>query len=361
MEELISTFVTVLQDSVGVKDVFLWLGDTGKLKLTRQGSSGENAQLKMDQRFINALVEKKMPFLPETPWARGFLLENRKILERFQACLFVPLILDRQVIGVILLGKKTTGEPFLGDDFDLLRSAAAQITSAIVNAKLSEDLLGAKEMEVFHRLSSFVLHDLKNLVSNLSLVVQNAGEHISNPQFQKDALETIGKSVEKMEALIARLSTNAVTVKPKFMEADLNELVSEAVSRMGQNGQNDKTVKVDLRDIPRVLVDREQIEKVVVNFFLNAIESLDNGGLITIETEANEDKVILSVIDNGCGMSPDYVENSLFKPFKSTKKKGLGIGLYQCKTIIEAHNGRIEVESREGEGSTFRIFLPACR
>jgi len=147
-------------------------------------------------------------------------------------------------------------------------------------------------------------------------------------------------------------------VKPNFKEADLNELVSEAVSRMGQNGQNDKTVKVDLRDIPRVLVDRGQIEKVVVNFFLNAIESLDNGGLITFKTEANENKVILSVTDNGCGMSPDYVKNSLFKPFKSTKKKGLGIGLYQCKTIVEAHHGRIEAESQEGKGSTFRVLLP---
>lgn len=364
MEELISTVVTVLQDSVGVKDVFLWLGDTatGKLKIARQASSGENSQLKMDQGFINALVEKKMPFLPETPWAKGFFLENSEILERFQACLVVPLISDRQLIGIILLGKKTTGEPFLGDDIDLLRSAAAQITSAIVNARLSQDLLDAKEMEVFHRLSSFVLHDLKNLVSSLSLVVQNAGEHMSNPEFQKDAFETIGKSVKKMETLTARLSTNtATTVKPNFKEANLNELVSEAVSRMGQNGQNDKTVKVDLRDIPKVLVDRGQIEKVVENFCLNAIESIDNGGSITIKTEANRDKVILSVTDNGCGMSPDYVKNSLFKPFKSTKKKGLGIGLYQCKTIVEAHYGRIEAESQEGKGSTFRVLLPVGR
>ena len=215
---------------------------------------------------------------------------------------------------------------------------------------------------MFHRLSSFVLNDLKNLVSSLSLIVQNAAEHMSNPQFQQDSIETVGKSVDKMDALITRLSNNTVEMRPNLKETDLNEVVSEVAGRMGQKGWNDKAnLQTDLGDIPSMLADPEQIEKVVGNLLVNAFESLDDGGSITIKTEANEDNVILSVSDNGPGMSPEFVEKALFKPFTSTKKKGLGIGLYQCKTIVEAHHGRIEVESQEGKGSTFRVILPAVK
>lgn len=259
---------------------------------------------------------------------------------------------------MILLGEKTTGKGFLGDDIDLLRSAAGQIAGTIVNAKLSQELIKAREMEVFHRFSSFVLHDLKNLVSSLSLVVQNAGEHMSDPQFQEDTLKTIETSVNKMEALIARLSKDTAPEKLNFKKANLNELVSEVVSRMGQDGLNSKRVKVDLRNIPKVLVDPEQIEKVIVNLLLNAVDALDTDGVITVKTESHNGKVILLVSDNGCGMSREFMDQCLFRPFKTTKKKGMGIGLFHSKMIVDAHKGRMEVESQEGKGSTFRVFLP---
>ena len=142
-------------------------------------------------------------------------------------------------------------------------------------------------MEMFHRLSSFVLHHLKNLVSSLSLIVQNAAEHISNPQFQQDALEAVGRSVGKMEALIAKLSNNPGDLRPDLQETDLNKVASEIAGRMDQKGWNDKVnVQTDLGDIPNVLADGEQIEKVVGNLLLNAFEALDDGGSITIKTEA---------------------------------------------------------------------------
>jgi len=243
-----------------------------------------------------------------------------------------------------------------------LRSVGAQIASAILNAKLSHELIETKEMEMFHRLSSFVLHDLKNLVSSLSLIVQNAAEHMGNPRFQQDALETIRGSVKKMEGLVVSLSNQNGTLMQNPQHINLNEVVSEVADRMSQNVLNNKiNLQTDLGNVPSVLIDREQIEKVVGNLILNASEALEDDGCITIKTEAYEDKVILSVSDNGCGMPPEFVENVLFKPFKSTKKKGLGIGLYQCKTIVEAHEGRIEVESEQGKGSTFRVIMPVGR
>ena len=185
---------------------------------------------------------------------------------------------------------------------------------------------------------------------------------MDNAQFQQDSLETVRASVKKMEQLVARLSSQNGTLMQNLQDINLNEVVSEVAGRMGQNGLNSKVkLQTDLGDVPPVLADREQIEKVVENLILNASEAIDDSGSITIKTEAHEDKVILSVSDDGCGMSPEFVEKFLFKPFTSTKKKGLGIGLYHCKTIVEAHQGRIEVESQEGKGSTFRVILPVRR
>ncbi len=362
INDLVSPIVNMLQDSVRVKGVSLWLGDTatGNLMLVRPDFSGEKGQLKMDQRFLNVLVDKKTPFSTESPWTCSFFLENSEILNRFQASLVVSMVSGRELIGLILLGRKTTGEAFLSDDIDLLRSAGAQIASALVNAKLSQELIETKEMEMVHRLSSFVLHDLKNLVSSLSLVARNAAEHMGNPQFQQDPIETIGTNVDRMGALITRLSNNTGELSLNLQETNLNTLVSKVAGRMDQKGWNDKAnVETDLGNIPSVLADQEQIEKAVGNLFLNASDVLENRGRITIKTEANEDKVIFSVSDTGRGMPPEFVERSLFRPFRSTKKKGLGIGLYQCKTIVEAHHGRIGGESEEGEGSTFRMVLPA--
>ncbi len=217
-------------------------------------------------------------------------------------------------------------------------------------------------MEVFHRFSSFVLHDLKNLVANLSLVMGNANEHMGDPEFQKDAMDTIGRSVSKMEALIARLSNNVGDQRLNLQKSNLNDLVSRVVGRMKQNGRKSKaSVQVEFGNIPPVLADWEQIEKVVVNLLLNAFEALGDSGLIVVKTEVNGGSVIISVSDNGPGMSFEFMENELFKPFKSTKKKGLGIGLYQCKSIVEGHRGSITVESKEGVGSTFRVMLPVKR
>jgi len=361
IDELAITIGNIFRDSMCVDGVSLWLykGNSGHFTKVGPSSSTGKDRLNVNRKDRTVLIKKKMPCSTNDSWARDFLLENSEVLNGIRPELIVPLVSGKEMLGLILLGKKKTGEGFMEEDIDLLRLASAQITSAIVNAKLYQELIKTKEMDIFHRFSSFLLHDLKNLVSSLSLVVQNAGEHMSDPEFQKDTLDTIERSVTKMEALIARLSNNTVLERPNFQETDLNELASEVVSRMGRNAINGKTLKVDLGKIPKVLVDREQIEKVIMNLILNAVEATDNGEFVTIQTETEDEKVIFSVADNGIGMSPEFIENTLFRPFKSTKKKGFGIGLYQCKTIVETHQGEIEVESEKGVGSIFRMIIPA--
>ena len=140
------------------------------------------------------------------------------------------------------------------------------------------------------------------------------------------------------------------------VEADLNHLVRNSVSCL--NGNSRVKFLTDLKPLPPLRIDTEQIQKVMTNLILNANEAVGNAGEIRITTEERDGWAVFSVSDTGCGMSREFVEHSLFRPFKTTKKQGIGIGLYQSKMIVEAHHGRIEVDSEIGKGSVFRVFLP---
>jgi signal transduction histidine kinase len=142
-------------------------------------------------------------------------------------------------------------------------------------------------------------------------------------------------------------------------ESDLNEVVSQAVTGWVNTGDVD--LVQDLHPLPRVYLDREQILKVVTNLVLNATQAISGKGRVCIETTHRNGWVVLAVADNGCGMSDEFRNRSLFRPFQTTKKKGLGIGVFQSKMIVEAHGGRIEVESEPGKGATFRVLLPIQR
>ncbi|HXN07382.1 MAG TPA: ATP-binding protein, partial [Nitrospiria bacterium] len=142
----------------------------------------------------------------------------------------------------------------------------------------------------------------------------------------------------------------------KRASADLNSLVNLTIDELGHS--NRPSLVRDLHPLPPLLIDREQIQKVLVNLVLNGMEAVKENGEIQVTTSQSEGWVNLSVRDNGCGMTPEYLSKSLFHPFQTTKSKGLGIGLFQCKTIVEAHGGKIEVESEAGKGSLFRVILP---
>jgi signal transduction histidine kinase len=141
----------------------------------------------------------------------------------------------------------------------------------------------------------------------------------------------------------------------QLAETDLNGLVTTTLNML--NGFK-ASITQGLKPLPKLLIDSEQIQKVLTNLLLNANEAIRNGGEIRVATEQKDRWIILSVSDNGCGMSEEFIEKSLFHPFKTTKKQGMGIGLFHSKMIVEAHHGRIEVESEEGKGTTFRVFLP---
>jgi signal transduction histidine kinase len=156
--------------------------------------------------------------------------------------------------------------------------------------------------------------------------------------------------------MIARLSALRQRPDSVKVDADLNQLVNEALDRV--NGMPNVELSRELQPLPSILADREQIRSVVTNLVLNARDALGSGGRIQVRTEHRGGRVILSVLDNGCGMSPAFLKDSLFRPFQSTKKKGLGIGLFQSRAIVQAHGGGVHVESEPGKGTTFLVSFP---
>jgi putative PEP-CTERM system histidine kinase len=223
-----------------------------------------------------------------------------------------------------------------------------------MNARLAEELAEAREMEAMGRVSSFVLHDLKNLVSTLSMSAENALDNINNPEFQKDILKTLSNTVDKMRGLIRKLSDMPKKAELNLQTVDLVPLIKDTVKPFS-NGKTKVGVECPEQLISRI--DREEIKKVIINLLLNAVEAT-NGGNVNVKINTDNSMACITVSDNGCGMSEEYIEKYLFEPFHTTKKKGLGIGLYQCKSVVEAHNGSIKVKSREGAGTDIMVYLP---
>ena len=270
----------------------------------------------------------------------------------------VPLMAGQRIVGFMTLNDRLNQESFSLEDFSLLKTLADQAAASLLNLRLSRRLLKAKEMEAFQTLSAFFVHDLKNLAAKLSLMVQNLPAHYDNPEFRDDMLRVISSSVMKMNAMCSRLSLMTKKIDLRLVDVDLNTLVATTLAEIKDSLK--VSLSQELRPIPCLLIDPEQLQKVLLNLILNAHEAVEAQGQIRVQTDWREGWAVLSVHDNGCGMSRLFIEHSLFQPFQTTKSQGLGIGLFHSKMIVEAHRGRIEVESEERHGSTFRVLLPAA-
>ena len=334
-------------------------------KAAAAGAVYKNVKFKENSEFTDWLLRYADPlairmFAQRPDTAKIF--ENEK--ENFKdlgAQVIVPLVAKQRLVGMLCAGEKSSGEPFTGEDLELLKRISEQAGTAILNAQLTEELLVSKEMESFYKMSSFLMHDLKNFSSVLSMVVHNARDNFDKPEFRQDALTTISNTVLRMNGLMQRLSVLPKELELKFSLTDLNHIMSQVLVKSRAEDFPGIRLVEELNPIPKIMAASEYIEKVFLNLILNAIEAMPKGGEIKIYSGADDKFVELSLGDTGCGMPLEFIDKHLFKPFQSTKNKGLGIGLFQCKTIIEAHKGKIDVQSKPGEGTTFTLRFPVNR
>jgi putative PEP-CTERM system histidine kinase len=272
--------------------------------------------------------------------------------------LCAPLLAGKELLGVLTLGDRVGGVSYSFQDLDLLKSVSDQTAANLLSVQLSQKLAQARQLEAFQAMSTFFVHDLKNTASTLSLMLQNLPVHFNDPAFREDALRGISKTVAHINDLIGRLGLLRQELTVQRVEADLNEIIA-AVLEGAQSAKVDQTSLVtSLKPLPKLRLDPAQIRNVIANLVLNAREATGSGGQIRVETSQRNGWAVLAVADNGCGMNPEFVRHSLFRPFQTTKKQGIGIGMFQSRMIVEAHQGRIEVESEPGKGTSFRILLP---
>ncbi len=275
------------------------------------------------------------------------------------AGLIVPMICNQKVEGIILFGEQLAREKFNYEDYDLMKVLARQAALSTMNVRLSEELIGTREMAAVARISSFVIHDLKNLTHALSLTLDNAEQFMNNPDFQNDMMMTIRNTLSKMKNLIQRLKPIPGKNTLRAELHDIRHLSQETIEEIVRTRPR---ARIAYQGEPAVsVVDGEEIRKVIMNLIQNALDATGEEEMITVETGGNGSHVYLRVSDTGCGMTEDFLNNHLWKPFRTTKGKGLGIGLYQCKQIVEAHKGSIEVWSEPEKGSVFTVHLPAGR
>ena len=222
----------------------------------------------------------------------------------------------------------------------------------------------SRQLDSFVRLSAMLTHDLKNAIEGLSLTVGNMERHFDNPQFRADALKGLTSAADKLKALVARLARPVTSMSGEHKrpaKIDLIPIIQRVLAMTAEPQRGKHSIVTRLPPSLYALADPARIEEVIENLVLNALEAMvDKGGTLTIEAgQTAKGSPMFSVADTGRGMSRQFIDTRLFRPFSTTKKTGIGLGLYTCREVIRASGGSIDVESVEGAGTTFRVVLPS--
>lgn len=269
--------------------------------------------------------------------------------------LAIVLRAGQHALGIVVLGDRVNRVSYTIEELELLKCLADQLAAGLLNFRLRREVALARELETFQTMSAFFVHDLKNSASSLNLMLQNLPRHFDNPEFREDALRGLGRTADHINNLITKLSSFREQLELSFSLTDLDKLIAEVIEQLGPRPV---LLSKELNLMQPLPLDREQIKSVVTNLITNAHEATPTGGSIYVKTEMSQTHAVLTVSDSGCGMSAEFLHGSLFRPFQTTKKKGIGIGMFQTRMIVEAHRGHIHVESAPQKGTRFQVTLP---
>ncbi len=266
----------------------------------------------------------------------------------------VPLLHFDRLTGVVVLSRPLAPRNLDWEDFDLLRVVGQQLASYIAEQAGHHALMESARFEEFNRRIAFVMHDIKNLASQLTLLARNAERHAENPEFRADMLVTLRNSAEKLNSLLARLGRYGAHGSDRREPFELAKVVKTVANQYSSL----HPVQVIHADSCKVLADPEALEQALIHLVQNAVDASEEQFPVMLDVSTDGVMGRVEVIDSGSGMSPEFIRNGLFKPFVSSKNAGFGIGAFEARELIMAMGGRLDVESREGLGTRFAIQLP---
>jgi putative PEP-CTERM system histidine kinase len=353
----------VIAKNFNVLGVTIFRVATDPLSLHRLSSTekqGAQMQVHFEASWVSEIQLLAQPFNLEdqkNAWADSLKTACPTKFEHGGCRLVVPLVASEKLVGLVVLADRVNGVAYSHEELDLLACIGDQLAGAFLNRSLTEKVLQAKELEAFQTISTFFVHDLKNAANSLNLTLQNLPVHFDDPEFRVDAVKTVGRTVERINQMILKLSSLRHELQLRRTPVRLDLLCAEVLDGLDSEMRDGSMIQRDLQELPTLALDEEAMQSVVTNLVVNAREAMTRAGNIHVSTRVENGSVALIVTDEGSGMSADFIRNQLFRPFHSTKTKGLGIGMFQCKKIVEAHQGTIGVESSPECGTQFTILF----
>lgn len=318
----------------------------------------KNVTVEADNKFCKFLTEKAWvidlrEFYSDPKKYSALVLPNW-LFEIPKSRFVVPLILHRELLGFIILTEPRRTITLNWEVRDLLRVAGTQAASYLAQYEATNALSIARQFESFNRMSTFVVHDIKNLIFQLSLLLSNVEKHQNNPEFQKDMVETVSFSVSKMKRLLEKLSNGNQSEKSQIFSLD--QLLQQIIEKKSFNMPRPTLEIVDAGLM--ITADYSRLERVIGHLVQNAIEATSKNGQIWVRLNKKDNSAVIEIEDTGQGMSEHFMQKKLFRPFESTKTAGMGIGVFESKEYINELGGQLEVNSQESVGTTFSIILP---
>jgi putative PEP-CTERM system histidine kinase len=354
----------LISETFNVLSVSVWLFDEEKNKLKLEASTSRARDVMNEDAIEFSAIDPGLAKMRKAfdlekikdDWGQTLRQISKTQFSEGGNRMGVPLLAGDRYLGLIILADRVNGVPYTVEELELLECIGDQVASSLLNLRLAKEIMLGKELEAFQTISAFFVHDLKNAASTLKLTLQNLPVHFDDPDFRQDTLRSIGATTNRINQIIERLGTLGGKLELRPSAVDLKLLVEQAIENV--NGMPGIEFAKEFESLPKFMADSEQLRSVVTNLLLNAREAIGERGRIEVKIGSQGGWAALSVSDDGCGMTPSFLRDSLFRPFKTTKKKGLGIGMFQSKMIIEAHHGSIRVKSDVGKGTTFQVLLP---
>jgi len=348
---LLLRVVRVLAQIVDSPAGTLWRLEDGRTYVPEIGwnmSSEFGKKLSVDDEFIKGFRGgtwiQERPSEPDGYWPSDIS----------RTWLAIPLSYGDELIAFVMLAAPSQFYSLDWETFDLLRAAGKQAASYLAEERSTRELLDARLLNEYSKRFAFVIHDIKNLASQLGLVVANARDHMDDPEFRQDMLLTVEASVARMSRLLAHLRAEGVQTPPQLIEPDavIADLVDE-LSRLGTVVEARLEAKTS-----KIAIDKDQFRSILSHLINNAREAVQSKCLIIVASRCTQDHVIIDVIDNGDGMDAEFVREELFRPFRSTKAAGFGIGAYQTREVLRMAGGELDVVTGKGLGTVMRVTFP---